>query len=69
MRKVKIITDSCADLSAEQLEKYDIDYARMSTDRGWQRVSGASHMDTRRSTQTLRDDPWRKAYHDSAGFR
>ena len=56
MRKVKIITDSCADLSAEQLEKYDID-------------SGASHMDTRRSTQTLRDDPWRKAYHDSAGFR
>lgn len=31
MRKVKIITDSCADLSAEQLEKYDIDYARMST--------------------------------------
>ena len=31
MRTVKIITDSCADLSAEQLEKYDIDYARMST--------------------------------------
>ncbi len=31
MRKVKIITDSCADLSAEQLEKYDIDYAKMST--------------------------------------
>ncbi len=31
MRKVKIITDSCADLSREQLEKYDIDYARMST--------------------------------------
>ena len=64
MRKVKIITDSCADLSAEQLEKYDIDYARMSTIE-----DGASHMDTRRSTQTLRDDPWRKAYHDSAGFR
>lgn len=31
MRKVKIITDSCGDLSAEQLEKYDIDYAKMST--------------------------------------
>ena len=31
MRKVKIITDSCADLSAEQLEKYAIDSARMST--------------------------------------
>ncbi len=31
MRKVKIITDSCADLSGAQLEKYDIDYARMST--------------------------------------
>lgn len=30
-RNFKIITDSCADLSAEQLEKYDIDYARMST--------------------------------------
>ncbi len=31
MRKVKIITDSCADLSKEQLEKYSIDYAKMST--------------------------------------
>lgn len=31
MRKVKIITDSCADLSGEQLEKYSIDYAKMST--------------------------------------
>lgn len=31
MRKVKIITDSCADLSAEQLKSYDIDYAKMST--------------------------------------
>ena len=31
MRKVKIITDSCADLNAEQLEKYDIAFARMST--------------------------------------
>jgi DegV family protein with EDD domain len=31
MRKVKIITDSCADLTAEQLEKYGIDYAKMST--------------------------------------
>ena len=63
MRKVKIITDSCADLSAEHRLRQNVH------DRGWQRVSGASHMDTRRSTQTLRDDPWRKAYHDSAGFR
>ena len=31
MRKVKIITDSCADLNAEQLNKYDIDYVKMST--------------------------------------
>lgn len=31
MRNVQIITDSCADLSAEQLETYNIDYARMST--------------------------------------
>lgn len=31
MRKVKIITDSCADLGADILEKYSIDYARMST--------------------------------------
>ncbi|HIS68304.1 MAG TPA: DegV family protein [Candidatus Gallacutalibacter stercoravium] len=31
MRKVKIITDSCADLSSAQLEKYDIDYVKMST--------------------------------------
>lgn len=31
MRNVKIITDSCADLTAEQLVRYDIDYAKMST--------------------------------------
>lgn len=31
MRKVKIITDSCADLSGELLQKYDLDYAKMST--------------------------------------
>lgn len=31
MRKVKIITDSCSDLNAELLEKYDIDYAKMLT--------------------------------------
>ncbi len=31
MRKVKIITDSCADLSSEQLKAYDIDYAKMYT--------------------------------------
>lgn len=31
MRKVKIITDSCADLTAELLEKYDIDYVKMCT--------------------------------------
>ena len=31
MRKVKIITDSCADLNAEQLQRYDIDFASMST--------------------------------------
>lgn len=31
MRKVKIITDSCADLTADQLSRYDIGYARMYT--------------------------------------
>ena len=31
MRKVKVITDSCADISAELLNKYDLDYAKMST--------------------------------------
>lgn len=31
MRKVKIVTDSCADLSAELLEHYDIGYVKMST--------------------------------------
>lgn len=31
MRKVKIITDSCADLSENQLQKYGIDYAKMTT--------------------------------------
>ncbi len=31
MRKIKVITDSCADLSPDLLRKYDIDYARMST--------------------------------------
>lgn len=31
MKKVKIITDSCADLGADILQKYNIDYARMST--------------------------------------
>ena len=28
MRKVKIITDSCADLTGELLDKYDIDYVK-----------------------------------------
>lgn len=31
MRKVKIITDSCADLGRKLLEKYDIDYVKMAT--------------------------------------
>ena len=31
MRKVKVITDSCADLNAEQLNEYDISYAKMTT--------------------------------------
>lgn len=31
MRKVKVITDSCADLNVEQLEKYSIAFAKMST--------------------------------------
>lgn len=31
MKNVKIITDSCSDLSKELLEKYDIDYAKMRT--------------------------------------
>lgn len=31
MRKVKIITDSCADLNGAQMKKYGIDYVKMST--------------------------------------
>ena len=31
MRNVKIIVDSCADLNVEQLNKYNIDFAKMST--------------------------------------
>lgn len=31
MRNVKILTDSCADLTAELLEKYGIDYVKMCT--------------------------------------
>ena len=31
MRKVKVITDSCADLTGELLDRYDIDYVKMST--------------------------------------
>ncbi len=31
MRKIKIITDSCADMTKEMLEAYDVDYAKMST--------------------------------------
>ncbi len=31
MNKIKVITDSCSDLSPELLEKYDLDYARMTT--------------------------------------
>lgn len=31
MSNVKIITDSCADLTGEQLAKYDVDYVKMST--------------------------------------
>ena len=31
MRKVKIVTDSCADLNVEQLNKYGIAFAKMST--------------------------------------
>ena len=31
MRRVKIITDSCSDLTKDLLEKYDIDYAKMAT--------------------------------------
>lgn len=31
MRKIKIISDSCADMTKEILETYDIDYAKMSS--------------------------------------
>lgn len=31
MRKVKVITDSCSDLNGDLLEKYNIDYAKMTT--------------------------------------
>lgn len=31
MRKVKVITDSCSDLNGDLLERYNIDYAKMTT--------------------------------------
>ena len=31
MKQVKIITDSCSDLTPDLMEKYDIDYAQMNT--------------------------------------
>lgn len=31
MRKVKVITDSCSDLNRDLLERYNIDYAKMTT--------------------------------------
>lgn len=31
MRKVKVITDSCSDLTPELMERYNIDYAQMNT--------------------------------------
>ncbi len=31
MRKIKIIADSCADMTKEMLEAYDVDYVKMST--------------------------------------
>ena len=31
MRKVKVITDSCSDLTPELMEKYGVDYAKMNT--------------------------------------
>ena len=31
MNKVKVITDSCSDLTEELLKKYDIDYVKMNT--------------------------------------
>ena len=31
MRNIKIITDSCSDLTTELMERYDIDYAQMNT--------------------------------------
>lgn len=31
MKKIKIITDSCSDLTVELMQKYDIDYAKMQT--------------------------------------
>ncbi len=31
MRNIKIITDSCSDLTPELMERYDIDYAQMNT--------------------------------------
>lgn len=31
MRPIKVITDSCSDLTPELMEKYNIDYAKMST--------------------------------------
>lgn len=41
MRKIKILVDSCADLTKELLEQYDIDYARMNTVRNGQQTKAS----------------------------
>ncbi len=62
MRKVKIITDSCSDLSTEVLEKYGIDYAKMSTvccgrqaeaDLGWSNAEAHGFYESMRSGERI----------------
>ena len=63
MRNVKIITDSCADLNAELLERYDIDYAEMKGNARKADLVG------KRSTRPLQHYAKRRAHHHHAGSR
>ena len=62
MRKVKVITDSCADMPKSLLDRYDIDYAQMNTvykgetspaDLGWTKEEAHRFYDLQRKGERI----------------
>ncbi|MFQ9800341.1 MAG: hypothetical protein ACLR23_17015 [Clostridia bacterium] len=68
MNKVKIITDSCADLSGDQLEQYDIDYVKMSTMKDGRESPALLTWTDAEAHEALRGHPIRQAHYHRAGF-